>query len=189
MPCVLFQEFTEIIFIFSTDLGARNESTVKSGIFLRRRFETHFLYLAEYSVKNFITTRQYFVNLTCNFWFRMRTQFHQKLVSYKCMLFVHCLVVLREYFVNWTRVMKLQCVFSGSNFCPESYVRCHVCHTAVVVMWRKKHTPEPSGTVRRKTSNTDSCRQYRQWLATENPHVEELQGGCVCGGGEGGVWT
>ena len=30
-----------------------------------------FLYLAEYSVKNFITTRQYLVNLTCNCWFRM----------------------------------------------------------------------------------------------------------------------
>ena len=51
------------------------------------------LYLAEYSVKNFITTRQYLVNLTCNCWFRMCTQFHQKLVSYKCMLFVDCLVV------------------------------------------------------------------------------------------------
>ena len=60
-----------------------------------------FLYLAEYSMKNFIMTRQYCVNLTCNCWFRMWTQFHQKLVSYKCMLFVDCcLVVLREYFVN-----------------------------------------------------------------------------------------
>ena len=61
-----FQEFIEIIFKFSADLGVRNESTVKSGIFPRRRFETRFLYLAEYSVKNFITTRQYLVNLTCN---------------------------------------------------------------------------------------------------------------------------
>ena len=59
-----------------------------------------FLYLAEYSIKNFITIRQYLVNLTCNCWFRMCTQFHQKLVSYKCMLFVDCLVVLQEYFVN-----------------------------------------------------------------------------------------
>ena len=66
-----------------------------------------FLYLAEYSVKNFITTRQYLVNLTCNYWFRMCTQFHQKRVSYKCMLFVDSLVVLWEYFVNWTRVTKL----------------------------------------------------------------------------------
>ena len=85
----------------------RNESTVKSGIFPYRRFETCFLYLAEYSVKNFITTRQYLVNLTCNCWFSMCAQFDQKLISYKCMLFVDCLVVLREYFVNWARVTKL----------------------------------------------------------------------------------
>ena len=44
-----------------------------------------FLYLVKYSVKDFIMTRQYLVNLTCNCWFRMCTQFHQKLVSYKCM--------------------------------------------------------------------------------------------------------
>ena len=36
--CALFQEFVEIIFKFSADLGVRNESTVKSGIFPRRRF-------------------------------------------------------------------------------------------------------------------------------------------------------
>ena len=66
MHCTLFQEFVEIIFKFSADLGVQNESTVKSGIFPRRRFETCFLYLAEYSVKNFITTKQYLVNLTCN---------------------------------------------------------------------------------------------------------------------------
>ena len=30
---------------------------------------------------------------------------------YKCMLFVDCLVVLREYFVNWARVTKLQFFF------------------------------------------------------------------------------
>ena len=65
-----------------------------------------YIYLAEYSVKNFITTRQYVVNLTCSCWFRMCTQFHQKPVSYKCMLFVDCLVVLREYFVNWVRATK-----------------------------------------------------------------------------------
>ena len=35
-----------------------------------------------------------------------------------------------------------------------------------------EHTPEPSGTARRKTSNTDSCRQYRERLAAENPHLE-----------------
>ena len=59
MHCVLFQEFTENIFKFSTKLGVQTESTVKSGIFPCRRFETHFfLYLAEYSMKNFITTRQ-----------------------------------------------------------------------------------------------------------------------------------
>ena len=38
-------------------------------------------------------------------------------------------------------------------------------------------TPEPSGTARRKTSNTDSCRQYRERLAAENPHLKELWGG------------
>jgi len=42
MHCVLFQEFMEIIFKFSADLVVQNESTVKSGIFLRQRFETHF---------------------------------------------------------------------------------------------------------------------------------------------------
>ena len=94
------------------------------------------LYLVKYSVKDFITTRQYLVNVTCNCWFRMCTQVHQKLVSYKCMLFVDCLVVLREYFVNWARVTQFN-FFSGSNFCPESYVRRHVCHTTVVVMWHK----------------------------------------------------
>ena len=83
---------------------------LKSGIFPRRRFQTCFLYLAEYSVKNFITTRQYLVNLMCNCWFRMCTQFHQKLISYKCILFVDCLVVW-EYFVNWARVTKLYIFF------------------------------------------------------------------------------
>ena len=95
-----------------------------------------FLYLAKDSVKNFITTRQYLVNLMCNCWFRMCIQFHQKLVSYKCMLFVDCLEVSREYFVNWVRVTKLQGFF-GSNFRHESYVTRHVCHTTVVVMWCK----------------------------------------------------
>ena len=46
MDCALFQEFTEIIFKFSADLGVRNESTVKSGIFPRRRFETCFFILS-----------------------------------------------------------------------------------------------------------------------------------------------
>lgn len=40
-----------------------------------------------------------------------------------------------------------------------------------------ERTPEPSGTARRKTSNTDSCRRYRERLAAENPHLEELGGG------------
>ena len=75
MHCVLFQEFAAIIFKFSADLGVRNESTVKSGIFPRRRFETRFLYLAEYSVKNFIKTRQYLVNLdlTVNYLDKIRS--------------------------------------------------------------------------------------------------------------------
>ena len=44
MDCALFQEFIENIFMFSASLGVRNESTVKSGIFLRQGFETLFLY-------------------------------------------------------------------------------------------------------------------------------------------------
>ena len=44
-----------------------------------------------------------------------------------------------------------------------------------------ERTPEPSGTARRKTSNTDSCRGYRERLAAENPHLKEL------GGGRGGL--
>ena len=43
MHCALFQEFVEIIFKFSADLGVRNESTVKDGIFPRWRFETFIL--------------------------------------------------------------------------------------------------------------------------------------------------
>ena len=121
--------------------------------------KTVFLYSAKYSVKNFITTRQHVVNLmcncwfrmcikfhqilvsykclnlTCNCWFRMCIKFHQILVSYKCMHFVDCLVVLREYFVNWVRVMKFQ-FFSWSTFHLESYVRHHVCHTTAVT-WRE----------------------------------------------------
>ena len=50
-----------------------------------------------------------------------------------------------------------------------------------------ERTPEPSGT-RRKTTNTDSCRQYIERLAAENPHLEELHGE-LGGGGGGGVWT
>ena len=53
-----------IIFKFSADLDVRNERTVKSGIFPHRRFETCFLYLAKYSVKNFITTRHENILLT-----------------------------------------------------------------------------------------------------------------------------
>ena len=40
MHYALFEEFVEIIFKFSADLGVWNESTVKSGIFPRQRFET-----------------------------------------------------------------------------------------------------------------------------------------------------
>ena len=53
MDCVLFQEFTEIIFKFSADLGVRNESTVKSGIFPRRRFETCFFILSRVQCEEF----------------------------------------------------------------------------------------------------------------------------------------
>ena len=44
---------------------------------------------------------------------------------------------------------------------------------------RTERTPEPSGTARRKTSNTDSCRWYRERLATENPHLKELGEGIL----------
>ena len=49
----LFQEFIEIIFKFSADLGVRNESTVKSGIFPRRRFETRFFILSRIQREEF----------------------------------------------------------------------------------------------------------------------------------------
>ena len=45
MHCVFFQEFIEVIFKFSADLGVRIESTVKSGIFPRRRFEETRLFI------------------------------------------------------------------------------------------------------------------------------------------------
>ena len=44
MHCALFQEFIEIIFKFSANLGVRNESTVKIGIFPHQRFEIRFFY-------------------------------------------------------------------------------------------------------------------------------------------------
>ena len=53
MHCAFFQEFTEIIFKFSTDLGVRNESTVKSGIFPHRRFETCFFILSRVQCEEF----------------------------------------------------------------------------------------------------------------------------------------
>ena len=52
--CALFQEFVEIIFKFSADLGVRNESTVKSGIFPRQRFETHFFILSRVQHEGFL---------------------------------------------------------------------------------------------------------------------------------------
>ena len=53
MYSALFQEFVEIIFKFSADLGVRNESTLKSGIFLRRRFETCFFILSRVQPEGF----------------------------------------------------------------------------------------------------------------------------------------
>ena len=41
------------IFKFSADLGVRNESTVKSGIFPHRRFETHFFILGRVQREGF----------------------------------------------------------------------------------------------------------------------------------------
>ena len=101
MHCALFQEFIEIIFKFSADLGVRNESTVKNGIFPCRRFETHFFILSrvqreEFHYKKAISCKSYVQPLIQDEY----SNFIKKLVSYKCMLFVDCLVVLREYFVN-----------------------------------------------------------------------------------------
>ena len=127
-----FRSLLRLFLSFPPILGVQNESTVKSGIFLHGRFETHFfLYLVEYSVKNFNTTRQYLVNVTCNCWFRMCTQFHQKLVK------VHVFCTVQwccENILLTEREWRSYRFFSGSNFCPESYVRRHVCHTTVVVM-------------------------------------------------------
>ena len=53
MHCALFQEFIENIFKFSADLGVRNESTVKGGIFLHQRFETRFLILSQVQREEF----------------------------------------------------------------------------------------------------------------------------------------
>ena len=44
MQLRIFQEFIENIFKFFANLGVWNESTVKSGIFPRQRFENHFFY-------------------------------------------------------------------------------------------------------------------------------------------------
>ena len=49
-----------------------------------------------------------------------------------------------------------------------------------------EHTPEPSGTARRKTSNTDSCRPYRERLAAENPHLKQSKSLGGRGGRGGG---
>ena len=53
MHCALFLEFIEIIFKFSADLGVRNESTVKSGIFLCLRFEIRFFILSQVQREEF----------------------------------------------------------------------------------------------------------------------------------------
>ena len=53
MHCALFQEFIENIFKFSADSGVRKKSTVQSGIFLRRRFETRFFILSRVQCEEF----------------------------------------------------------------------------------------------------------------------------------------
>ena len=67
--CALFQEFIENIFMFSTNgnLGVWNTVLWKVASSSAKDMKPiFFIYLAKYSVKNFITTRQYLVNLTCN---------------------------------------------------------------------------------------------------------------------------
>ena len=53
MHCALFQEFIKIIFKFSADFVVQNESTVKSGIFPRQRFETRFFILSQVQGEEF----------------------------------------------------------------------------------------------------------------------------------------
>ena len=66
MHCALIQEFIENIFEFSANLGVQNEITVKSASSRTEDLKTVFLYFAEYSVKNFIMTKQYVGNFRCS---------------------------------------------------------------------------------------------------------------------------
>ena len=70
MHCALFQEFTEIIFKFSTNLGVQNESTVKSGIFLCQRFETCFFRLSRVQCEEF----HYDKAISCKFYMELLIQ-------------------------------------------------------------------------------------------------------------------
>ena len=112
MHCALFQEFIENIFKFSANLDVRNKVLWKVASFCDKDLKPIFFFLlSQVQREEFYYDRQYLVNLTCNCWFRMCTQFHQKLVNYKCMLFVDCLMVLREYFVNWNKSDEVKYFF------------------------------------------------------------------------------
>ena len=82
MQCALFQEFDEIIFKFSTDLGVRNESTEKSGIFPRRRFETLFLKLSRVQRERF----HYDKAISCKCYVQLLVQDVYSISSKTCQL-------------------------------------------------------------------------------------------------------
>ena len=85
MYCVLFQEFIEIIFKFSADLGVRNESTVKSGVFLHQRFETHFFILSRVQHEEF----HYDKAISCKSYVQLLIQDVYSISLKTCQLYVH----------------------------------------------------------------------------------------------------
>ena len=84
MHCVLFQEFIEIIFKFSADLGVRNESTVKSGVFLHQRSETHFFILSRVQHEEF-----HYKAISCKPYMPLLIQDVYSISSKTCQLYVH----------------------------------------------------------------------------------------------------
>ena len=85
MHCALFQEFIEIIFKFSADLGVQNESTVKSGIFPCRRFETCFFILSRVQCEEF----HYDKAISCKSYVQLLIQDVYLISSKTCQLYVH----------------------------------------------------------------------------------------------------
>ena len=86
MHCAPFQELVEIIFKFSANLDVRNESTVKSGIFPRQRFETCFFIISQVQREEF----HYNKAISCKSYVQLLIQDVCSVSSKtcKCMLFV-----------------------------------------------------------------------------------------------------